>query len=318
MKSKWIAIVLALLCIICGSTACSRKEETVSGPVFSEIQLDPTVGSSNTGVKTVKLYFANEDYTMLLSEEVTVEVPVSSRVENSVLDCLIAGPKSSGATFKSLVNPKTKVIKIEETEEFISVILSEEFLDWSFIADTDISVEKLDHVKKLAVYSIVNSLVEASACKKVQILIEEENSRTGRRLSLYEVGMSGSGVLEPLGREGKYVLSAQNTLQDIFSQIMVADYTGVYWYVAYNDADGEVRPSENNFSVWMKSLDLTLEDYRVTEFVEPTETNTALLMMDYTVSIGETGRKQYEDIPVKLIRENGVWKIHYSMLKSLF
>ncbi|PWL45169.1 MAG: hypothetical protein DBY39_07555 [Clostridiales bacterium] len=318
MSGKRKLALLMVLILICCSAACKRQEKEEQKENDSVIQIDPNEGAINTNSQNVMLYFANEDYTMLVGKPTEISVPVSSRVEYSILEALIYGPQTIGADFNAVINPQTKIVNIEESQDYISITFSEDFLDWSFITVANLSAEAMNHIKKLSVYAVVNSIVEASICKKVQILVDNEGSKTGQRITLSEVGMGGSGILEPLGRSGNLVLSAENTLVNIFEAIKAEDYSELYRYIAYTDEEDNQRPLENTFSVWMQSKNIGIEDYQIVEIVETVDQQSAILMANYTMNISGEGRKEMNNTPIKLIRENGIWKITYAMVEALF
>jgi hypothetical protein len=317
MNGKRILALLTVLMLICCNTSCKPQENEELQENASVIQIDPDEGAINTSSQSAMLYFANEDYSMLVGKPTEIQVPVSSRAEYSILEALIYGPQTTSADFNAIINPQTKIVDIEESQDYISITLSEDFLDWSFITATNLSAEAMNRIKKLSVYSIVNSIVEASVCKKVQILIDKEGSRTGQRITLSEVGMGGSGILEPLGRSGSLILSAENTLVNIFEAITAEDYSGLYRYIAYIDENDNQRPLENTFSVWMQSKNIGIEEYRIIEVVETVDQQSAILMVNYTMNISGEGRKEMNNTPIKLVRENGIWKITYTMVEAL-
>ena len=317
---KWRRIGAALLAVgmLLGAASCKKNAAETPADTVSRIEIDPDEGALNTSAQKVTLYFANEDYSMLVGETAEVEIPVSSRVEYSILQALIYGPRTPGVEFHAVINPQTQVIRVEEGEDALSVTLSKEFLDWGFLSEPNLSAEQMNRIKQLAVYSIVNSLVEGSVCRRVQILVDKEETRSGERISLSEVGMSGTGLLEPLGRDGACMLSAQNTLENIFEALTAKNAAELYEYVSYADEQQERRPLESAFTAWLQAQNANVESYSLVEQVETPEEQSTVWMVNYTLNYGGDSRKVCRNIPIRLIRENSIWKITYPMLEELF
>ncbi len=318
MKHKPILAIIMMFLLLFSAACDQHIEGSKIEEGISNIVIDPTQGALNTSTQKVICYYANEDYTMLVGETVEIEIPVSSQKEYVILETLIYGPQTIGTNLNTVINPQTKIIDIEEFEEYISITLSEDFLDWSFISETNLSVEALNCIKRLSVYAIVNTIIESSLCTKVQILVDKEGSNTGQRITLSEVGMGGAGILEPLGRSGDVVLSAQKTLDNLFNAMIDEDYSEVYGYIAYMDEENGQRPLENSFSAWIQSRNISVESYQINEEVETVERETTILMVDYVINISGEGRKEFTNIPVKLIKENALWKMTYPMMQELF
>lgn len=110
-----------------------------------------------------KLYFANEagDGLKAIYREKHYSTNIS--VERFIVEELIAGPDGQVDGVYAAINPATKVINVMTKDGICYVNLDSAFLT----VVENVSTE-------LAVYSIVNSLVELSNINKVQILINGE------------------------------------------------------------------------------------------------------------------------------------------------
>ncbi|MGL5259013.1 MAG: GerMN domain-containing protein [Lachnospiraceae bacterium] len=161
--------------------------EYVSFLVRGEVLLDNlgnAVGSLNRGMfldnegdeinaferVNLLLYFTNKEGDALVSTLRTLEYSTNLSVERLVVEQLIAGPVYTGIheeerTIYPTISPDTKVISVTTKDGICYVNLDESFL----VTPNNISPE-------IAVYSIVNSLVELSNINKVQILIRGESS----------------------------------------------------------------------------------------------------------------------------------------------
>ena len=115
----------------------------------------------------LKLYFADETGTGL--REITRTVVYNSNIslEKLVVEQLISGPNSKEVY--PTINPETKVNNVTVKDGTCYVNLNESFLTQTYNVTSEV-----------AIYSIVNSLVELANVNKVQISINGETDGTYR------------------------------------------------------------------------------------------------------------------------------------------
>ena len=111
----------------------------------------------------VKLYFANADGDKLIAAYREKHYSTNTPLERFVVEELIAGPSGQIEGLYPLINPETKIINILTKDGICYVNLDSSFLT----VVNNVSTE-------VAVYSIVNSLVELDNINKVQILVNGE------------------------------------------------------------------------------------------------------------------------------------------------
>ena len=309
-RYRIIVMMLALLFLF---SSCTGK-----GDDRNVIDIDPEEQALNYDDNNAVLYYVNEDYSMLIGVEKEIEIPVSSNIEYAVVEALIAGYPNGRDAIRSIVNPATKILSITRNGNSITVILSKEFLDWSFIPDTYLDSGNTDIIKQLTVYSVVNSLVETALCHNVQILVDKNGNGSGQRIRLNEVGMGGNGVLGQLTRQNSYILTSEKVLEEIFNSLANRDYISLYDNVAAIGTDGSERPVLNSFVTSMQSMDVSLEYFNLEERTDQSSQEHKIIMCDYVIVDSDGERVEYKNIPVKLIRENGLWKISYDMLQKMF
>ena len=309
-RYRIMVMMLALLFLF---SSCTGK-----GDDSNVIDIDPEEQALNYDDNNAVLYYVNEDYSMLVGVEKEIEIPVSSNVEFAVMEELIAGYPNGKDAIRSIVNPATKILSITRNGNSITVILSKEFLDWSFIPDTYLDSGNTDIIKQLTVYSVVNSLVETALCHNVQIMVDKNGNGSGQRIRLNEVGMGGNGVLGQLTRQNSYILTSEKVLEEIFISLANRDYISLYDNVAAIGTDGSERPVLNSFVTSMQSMDVSLEYFNLEERTDQSSQEHKIIMCDYVIVDSDGERMEFKNIPVKLIRENGLWKISYDMLQKLF
>ena len=111
----------------------------------------------------VKLYFANADGDKLIAAYREKHYSTNTPLERFVVEELIAGPSGQIEGLYPVINPETKIINILTKDGICYVNLDSNFLT----VVNNVSTE-------VAVYSIVNSLVELDNINKVQILVNGE------------------------------------------------------------------------------------------------------------------------------------------------
>lgn len=111
----------------------------------------------------VKLYFASEDGEQLIAAYREKHYSTNTPLERFVVEELIAGPSGQVEGIYPTINPETKIINVMTKDGICYVNLDSSFLTVANNVSTEI-----------AVYSIVDSLVELSNINKVQILVNGE------------------------------------------------------------------------------------------------------------------------------------------------
>lgn len=111
----------------------------------------------------VKLYFANEDGDKLIAAYREKHYSTNTPLERFIVEELIAGPSGQVEGIYPTINQETKIVNVITKDGICYVNLDSSFLTVVNNVSTDV-----------AVYSIVNSLVELSNINKVQILINGE------------------------------------------------------------------------------------------------------------------------------------------------
>ena len=139
-----------------------------TGSPVSWMNADQFIDNDGNEINTydqvrIKLYFANEAGTNLIAAYREKYYSTNIPLERFVVDELLAGPSGKVEGLYPTINPATKVVSIMTKDGICYVNLDENFLTVVNNVSTDV-----------AVYSIVNSLVELSNINKVQILINGE------------------------------------------------------------------------------------------------------------------------------------------------
>ena len=139
-----------------------------AGELVGWMNAEQFINNDGNEIKTYelvkgKLYFANADGDKLIAAYREKHYSTNTPLERFVVEELIAGPSGQIEGLYPVINPETKIINILTKDGICYVNLDSSFLT----VVNNVSTE-------VAVYSIVNSLVELDNINKVQILVNGE------------------------------------------------------------------------------------------------------------------------------------------------
>lgn len=142
------------------------KNEKPIGMMSADNFIDNTGGETKYKQNAeISLFFANEAGKKLVESNIIVNYNGTIPMEQLIIEQLIAGPVSD--TKYPTIPDGTKLLKVTVKEGICYVDFNEKFLD------------KRDGITDdVAIYSVVNSLVEMSTINKVQIKINGELVKT--------------------------------------------------------------------------------------------------------------------------------------------
>jgi hypothetical protein len=312
-KAKHIFIILIVLAAVLTGCAAPGSSSPANTP-----DINPNAQAANKDTAEVMLYFGYRGEELLAGETRKINVPVNEKTERAVISELIAGPSADRDKLISLFWGNTKVVKVDSNEDILFVTLSNDFVS------TDPSKPSLEdgnvnNQKKLAILSIVNTIVEMGNYSRVQIQVDREGNKIGERITEAEAGWDtkSSTYLEPLGWADKIVLTPAKTLQEALTSFQNKDWTRLYDFTAYTSPDGTVKPVLAAFSDALSGQGNFLESYNVIGTNVSYNGQTAVVMIDCSINTrtGDTIKKT--DIPVVMVRENDIWALSYTSLVNM-
>jgi hypothetical protein len=280
--------------------------------------INPKAEAAGKDTQDVTLYYSYRGEYMLAGETRTIDVPVNETLEMAVVRALIDGPSADRDEMAGLFWDDVALVRTETNADILLVTLSESFATASR-PDDDIMLEESDaaHQKKLAITSIVNTIVEMGTYSRVQILVDRE-SGIGQRITKSEAGWAdGDGdYLEPLGYDRTLVLTPENTLAEALGSYGQKDWTQLYNFTAYVSPDGTQKPDETAFK---EALDAgnVLQGFSMQGYNVAYDGQTAVVMLDYTIKTREGETISRTNIPIRLIREKDIWKLSYHSLMNM-
>ncbi len=114
---------------------------------------------------TLTLYYANETGERLVEETVSVRYNSNMSMEKLVVEQLLKGPNTE--TAKATIPPETRLIGVSVKDGICYVNFDEGFLSAGYDMDP-----------KIAIYSLVNSIIESGSTSQVQISVNGETNVT--------------------------------------------------------------------------------------------------------------------------------------------
>ncbi|MDL2236664.1 GerMN domain-containing protein [Christensenellaceae bacterium OttesenSCG-928-K19] len=321
-KKKTIVLLTVMLVVVFCFCACG------GGPAEEEMQIDPRPESVSKDKATVRLYFGYLQNRWLVGENRSFDVPVNESQETAIIEQLIdPGSSPSMVDFVQLVNPETRVVNVTSEGEFLFVTLSKEFLE-GFGREPDAGNEEEMNYEKdrkyLAVYSIVNTLVEQGTYSRVSILIDDEGTGNGRPITNLEAGIAtesdgnANDPAETFSRKGDIVLSPSNTMQEILSATEKNEWGTLYEYIAYKDSTGQDKPALEDFRNELATAKFSVSNVEIIDSIMSQDGKMNIVMVNYDLKLQDGEVKSKTNIPVRLTLENDVWKITYYMYKLKF
>lgn len=134
------------------------------GPMTADMFIDNAGNEINAYEKVrLKLYFANEAGDGLVESSVSCVYNSNISLEKLVVERLVAGPVEGTEGVYPVVNPSTKVLSVTVKDGTCYVNFDDNFL-----------TQMYNVTGEVAIYAIVNSLVELSNVNKVQIAVNGE------------------------------------------------------------------------------------------------------------------------------------------------
>lgn len=184
--SRTMVIALVALALLATSgflVGCARGEGTARRPAVTSTT-EKTQASSTVAMMTITLYFADEQAEGLVAEQ--RGIPKTEGVARAVLEELIKGPEETG-----------NFATIPEGTRLVSVEIRDGVAYASFSEELSTKHGGGSAGELMTIGSIVNSLTELPAIKKVQILIEGKVVQT----------LAGhADITQPLARNEELIL----------------------------------------------------------------------------------------------------------------
>ena len=270
---------------------------------------------------------ANQEY--LVAETHTIDYSSTRDYEAQLLKELVNGPDQKGNKLTSLIPEGTTfVVNAKDKDRFISVTVSKNFLnppdnfptDWTTRTNY---VNKYNMLKRLAIYSIVDTLTESGKYDSVQILTDIDGDGVGNIPLRKDVGFLDANqneFLDTMYRNVKVILTPENSLTSMMYYLKNKYFENLYDLIMLVDLNGDKKPTQEEITNTIEDLNFTIGSYSVSNAIVSPDGTTATMILNTQVNVG-TGKnletKNLRNYTVRLIKEDGLWKIQYDDLINI-
>ncbi len=293
-KRRVIAILMVLVAM--AAAGCTAGSDALQGNVPD---INPNAQAANKDTANVTLYFSYKGENLLAGETRAIDVPVSDTLETAVVNALIEGPNSD--ELMGLFWSGVELVGVDANEDHVFITLSEEFITSQPEQELELDGLELDKQKRLAIYSIVNTIIEMGRYSRVQIYVAQEVG-VGQRITLNDAGFGTSNnPLEPLERDPSIILTPTNTLLQALGSFAKKDWTRLYAFTAMTNIDGTSKPDLGDFSEALAAKGNVLESFSVVDQNVSSDGQSAVVMLNYTLKT----------------REEDIWKLTYSSIVTV-
>jgi germination protein M len=324
--------ILALLLLFLGA-GCSQFLSNPQGPAESQgpqgeqvspMPIDPYEQAKEVNIT---LYFKHEIADFLVPEKRTVHQDKQA-IEQLIVEELLKGPQNFER--RLIMPPGTDVIDVTRRSDTVFVNLTQDFLnpieltaipDKENIAEEDIPRAQAE-MKRLAVYSIVNSLTHLDGVNQVKLMIN--NTQLSYREMGTELLIEEGSVLDPdspmmaVRRNKNVNLSPAKTVRLVFNALTAEpDWDKIYMLLSNKTMDGNTLPPLDEFKKKTPAIVggmIAFEGNPVLE--EEYIFDKAFVTVQYTDKTAASPKEVTDVLTVDEIE--GIWKVRLPAFFSQF
>lgn len=321
MKMKAVKVVVAVMCavLLCSCQGLYLNDGGQSGDAPQLQATNPTSSS----VSSAALYFGFSDQDILASEFRRIDTYPNNSYEYALLSALLSGPQGVSSALSRVINENTTLEGISFEGNCVFVTLSDDFIT---LEQTEgLSEEEFERQclrQRMAVYSVVNTIIENTGYSRVQLYIVREEQNVTERPTRGEMGFYGDGReeehVEPLAMDESYIMTPYTALKEFASCLISGNLEDAHKYLSSDSSTGILRPDLAGFEADCSQNGQELVSAEVSEFYTVSEDGSrARGLISYTLA-SDSGERSYTDIPVSFIRSSGIWRISYSFVLDVF
>ena len=302
--------VAAMCCMLLFCLSCQSIRESSPESKFMP-QINPY--SRNLGnMQSVTLYFPvqGEPYLSSYTTSIEVHADAGDTLQDALLRELAKGP-TQGLSLEAVFSNNLRKVSVQRSGAVLTIVLSKELLSYGEGTSSDSATRK-----KLAIYSIVNTLAGNGDISQVQILVDTDDNGKGKAPTKQQVGFMDSDpreVLGPLGFSSSWLLTPSTAAQIVLDAGKA------------KDADRMVRMLSNSVLVpdaetlkgELQKSDILLVDYFIANVLLSADNLQATVYVDITYELMNGTLKQAFNSPITLKREKGIWKVDYQSVEPL-
>ena len=305
---KLLSVFLILIIILFSGCSSSYMDKT-EGDIIPPVQ-DSTASTLSL---IAPLYFRFYNEPMLIRYALNVETTTHEQPEFYALTALLSKPLGERSDITYLFNGKTKLLSVKSDNNYLYVTLSQDFYDDTKGAND----EETRLNRKLAIYSIVNTVCEMGNHNYVQIYIEQNGAQL--RPDSYTVGFQksqgDSAPLGPLSRETDLLLTPSVVTKTALNYYSKTEWNKLYLYLT----EGATKlPVLEEMAQDFNYLDLKMSEFTVEDnYTVSDDGKTAYVQISFKIRSQNTSY-EISNVPLLLNLKGRAWLINYdSLLKHL-
>ncbi len=307
MKKLLSAFLVLIIVFACGCS--SSYMDKTDGDIIPPVQ-DSTVSTFSV---VAPLYFRFYNEPMLIRYALNVETTTHEQPEFYALTALLSKPLGERSDITYLFKGKTKLVSVKSDGNYLYVTLSQDFYEDTKGAND----EETRLNRKLAIYSIVNTVCEMGNHNYVQVYIEQNGAQL--RPDSYTVGLQksqgDSTPLGPLSRETALLLTPSNVTKTALNHYSKTEWSKLYLYLTEGSTKLPVlEEMAQNFNY----LDLKMSEFTVEDnYTVSDDGKTAYVQISFKIRSQNTSY-EVSNVPLQLNLKGRAWLINYdSLLKHL-
>lgn len=323
MRMIRLTLCLVLCLTLCSCSAFSRwmvNEDDVITPSHApETILDPE--QQGAGHVDFYLYYQVRDLVYMAPEVRSLDHVDSDEYLPTLIRELLKGPQDS--ELRAFFPEDTTLVEVSQTRDYAYVTLSREFLNappeaplnWQDDPDWKAYVQQK---RRLALFSLVNTVTQLSDVSRVQVLAIGENGQP-LRLTEDHVGFEGENPmqpLEPLTREDSLIFTPVHAAETLLEAFSRKNWEAASQWIASYDPLYGAAPSQEEILHELRQHNPSLLSYGILS-TQNLSGDLAVLSVRLEQSEDSGVSTVYESQPLRWVKQGSVWKLSYASLMQL-
>ncbi|MCR4886765.1 MAG: GerMN domain-containing protein [Clostridiales bacterium] len=310
---RWALLILCAA-LLSGCGAPPPQEEEKPQPVEETALISADTGGLPASGFTAVLYFRYGTTAYLAPQTRQVEVGRNEAPEHALVQALLDGPSGAAPILGGLFPPGTEVLSTLSQGDTLFVTFNEAMMG-RYADEGQDAADRTEGVlrRQMCLDALSATLTEAGLCARVQVLVYRGVDQ-GKSLRLTAGFLDQSGdeaLLPPLTRREDRLLTPHNTAVLILDAWQRQEWAALYDLTARDAARPREQAACDAFADGG-----TLVSFSVSPGSVSPDGQSAVVSVDLTL-LGEAGDREIGGYPLRMRREDGLWKIGYDELEKL-
>ena len=315
VKLLALALCLALLTGCAGTESPLRATATLA-PGTSPRLPEAEAPADQVSQEEALLYFRFQNEPYLAAESRVITHAPSEPYELALLTALLSGPMPQSAELNALFPPGTQVLSTSRLGRTLFVTLSREIMNpYPDEAAGSQSTAEAQLRRRLCMQSLVATVTESCDVDSVQVLVEATGDTTDslRLQQSYFLVAGEEHLVSPMTRDESLLLTPGRAMQVILSLWSQQDWQRLYLYIASDPLTGQEKRSYADFVTAMENLPRLVEAIFAGGSVSA-DGRWAAYTLEATILADDHQQETRAGKTLRLLRENGLWKVTLSQL----